>query len=73
MELDLHDEKLGYKIREAQLKRIPYIIVVGDNELHNQSIHVRKYGQESSEEAKLEEFLSNIKKGIQSKSLNCRS
>ncbi|MGG3891770.1 threonine--tRNA ligase [Metabacillus fastidiosus] len=73
VELDLRDEKLGYKIREAQLKKVPYIIVVGDNELRNQSVHVREYGQESSEEAKLEEFLSNIKKSIQNKSLNCRN
>ncbi|MED4531783.1 threonine--tRNA ligase [Metabacillus fastidiosus] len=70
VELDLRDEKLGYKIREAQLKKIPYIIVVGDNEFHNQSVHVRKYGQESSEEVKFKEFLSNIKKSIQNKSFS---
>ena len=37
---------MGYKIREAQMKKIPYQIVVGDKEVENQEVNVRKYGSE---------------------------
>ncbi|MBY8914833.1 threonine--tRNA ligase [Bacillus sp. YC2] len=60
-ELDVREEKLGYKIREAQMKKIPYIAVVGDRECDHQSVHVRQYGKESSFEVKLEDFISQIK------------
>ncbi len=72
VELDLRDEKLGYKIREAQMKKVPFILVIGDKELENQSVNVRQYGHESSSEVKLDEFISKIKKSIENKSLDSR-
>lgn len=69
VELDLRDEKLGYKIREAQMKKVPFILVIGDNELENHSVNVRQYGREDSKEVKLDEFISNLKKRINEKAL----
>lgn len=69
VELDEREEKLGYKIREAQMKKVPYIVVVGDKELENDSVNVRKYGEEDSKEWKLEKFVSDIEKAIEGRSL----
>ncbi|MCP6682656.1 threonine--tRNA ligase [Bacillus nakamurai] len=68
-ELDVRDEKLGYKIREAQMKKIPYLAVVGDRERGHQSVHVRQYGKESSFEVKLADFISQIKDETDRKTL----
>ncbi|WP_456271121.1 threonine--tRNA ligase [Bacillus sp. AK031] len=69
VELDNREEKLGYKMREAQMKKIPFILVIGDNELENQSVNVRKYSGKDSEEIKLEQFIVSLKEAIESKSL----
>lgn len=45
VEADLRNEKLGYKIREAQLEKIPYMLVVGENEQAAGTVSVRKRGQ----------------------------
>lgn len=70
VELDMREEKLGYKIREAQMKKIPYILVVGDHEQENQSVNVRRYGQAGSEEVKVEEFVSKLRLSIDHKNLS---
>ena len=44
MELDLRNEKLGYKVREAQLEKIPYALVIGDQEVEQASVNVRMLG-----------------------------
>ncbi len=49
VEIDDRNEKMGYKIREAQMKKIPYQIVVGDQEVEHQEVNVRKYGSEKQE------------------------
>ena len=41
--------KMGYKIREAQMQKIPYQIVVGDKEVENNQVNVRKYGSQDQE------------------------
>ena len=41
VEVDLRNEKIGYKIREAQLEKIPYMFVIGDKELENRKVSVR--------------------------------
>ncbi|SDL84994.1 threonine--tRNA ligase [Sediminibacillus halophilus] len=63
-EVDLREEKVGYKMREAQVKKIPYILVVGDRERDSQSINVRKYGEEESEEMKWSVFIESLKQEI---------
>ena len=59
--LDQRDEKIGYKIREAQMQKIPYMLVVGDNESRDGSVNVRKYGEQKSETISFEDFLASIK------------
>ncbi len=58
--VDNRNEKLGYRIREAQMNKIPYQIVCGDNEVENGTVNIRRYGQEGSESMKLEEFADMI-------------
>ena len=64
-EVDAREEKLGYKIREAQTKKIPYQLVVGDNEVENNLLTVRKYGSKETTTMKVEEFISFITEEIE--------
>ncbi|OLP65999.1 Threonine--tRNA ligase 1 [Bacillus pumilus] len=59
VELDSRDEKIGYKIREAQMQKIPYMLVVGDQEQENGAVNVRKYGEQDSETMDLETFVKH--------------
>ncbi len=59
VELDSRDEKIGYKIREAQMQKIPYMLVVGDQEAENGAVNVRKYGEQDSETMELEAFVKH--------------
>ncbi|MEB6195908.1 threonine--tRNA ligase [Mammaliicoccus sciuri] len=58
--IDDRNEKMGYKIREAQMKKIPYQIVVGDKEVENQEVNVRQYGSKDSKTVEKDEFIWNI-------------
>jgi threonyl-tRNA synthetase len=60
-ELDLREEKLGYKIREAQTLKIPYQLVVGDNEVDSNQVRYRKYGEEFSFTANKDDFIELVK------------
>ncbi|MFA9558699.1 threonine--tRNA ligase [Evansella sp. AB-rgal1] len=62
--VDVRDEKLGYKIREAQMQKIPYILVLGDKEIESNSVNVRQYGQKETEEVSLEQFVADVKNEI---------
>ncbi len=61
VELDDRDEKLGYKIREAQIQKVPYMLVLGDKEVESGEVNVRKYGEQQSESLPFDEFLTMIK------------
>ncbi|MGG0236982.1 threonine--tRNA ligase [Bacillus rhizoplanae] len=61
VEVDTRDEKIGYKIREAQMQKIPYMLVVGDNEVAETGVNVRKYGEQKSETISLDAFVDLIK------------
>jgi threonyl-tRNA synthetase len=61
VELDERNEKIGYKIREAQIQKIPYMLVVGDKEVTDKAVTVRKYGEQSSETLSFEAFVANLK------------
>lgn len=69
IELDLRDEKLGYKIREAQTAKIPFALVVGDKEMAEDAVNIRRYGEQESETLRLEDFKELIKAEIAKKSL----
>ena len=60
-ESDYRDEKLGYKIREAQTKKIPYTLVIGDNEVKDGTVTYRKHGSQAQTTVTLEEFIELIK------------
>ncbi|WP_017726630.1 threonine--tRNA ligase [Halalkalibacterium ligniniphilum] len=64
VEIDERDEKIGYKIREAQMQKIPYMLVLGDKEMEASSVNVRKYGEQKSESVALDEFLRGIAEEI---------
>ncbi len=61
VEEDYRNEKLGFKIREAQLRKIPYIVIIGDKEVSSETISVRKRGGEEKKGLKLEELLTELK------------
>ena len=67
VEIDNRDEKLGYRMRESQLRKIPYNLVLGDQEKETETVNVRKFGQKEEQKIKLEEFVQNIKKEIDEK------
>jgi len=67
VEIDSRDEKLGYRMRESQLRKIPYNLVLGDQEKETKTVNVRKFGQKEEQKIKLEEFVQNIKKEIDEK------
>lgn len=67
VELDDRNEKMGYKIREAQVHKIPYMLVVGDKEVADEAVNVRKYGEKKSETALFEAFLAELKAEVDEK------
>ena len=67
VEVDDRNEKLGYRIREAQLKKIPVEIVVGDNEKDNKTVNIRRYGKEGNTTLTIEEAIKEFKKEIWTK------
>ncbi|HCU9034031.1 TPA: threonine--tRNA ligase [Staphylococcus aureus] len=58
--IDDRNEKMGYKIREAQMQKIPYQIVVGDKEVGNNQVNVRQYGSQDQETVEKDEFIWNL-------------
>lgn len=70
VETDLRNEKIGYKIREAQLQKIPYMLVIGDKEAEAGLVSVRHRGEMTSETLSLEEFLKNALEEVASKRIS---
>lgn len=60
VEIDDRNEKMGYKIREAHMNKIPYQIVVGDKEVENNEVNVRQYGSENQKTLEKDEFIWNL-------------
>lgn len=68
VEMDLRNEKLGYKIRQAQTQKVPYQLVIGDKEVESGKVNVRRYGHEETQAMSLESFIEHIKADIANKS-----
>ncbi len=68
--LDDRNEKIGYKIREAETRKIPYILVIGDREVETQTVSVRRHGEGDQGTMNYDQFVALIKEKIVSKSLN---
>jgi threonyl-tRNA synthetase len=60
VKVDDRNEKLGYRIREAQITKIPMQLVLGDGEVANNSINIRRYGQQNSETLPVDEFIAKL-------------
>src|SRR5690625_1656012 len=67
VEIDVRDEKIGYKIREAQTQKIPFSLVLGDKEKEANSVNVRRYGEKQTESLPVTEFLTIIQNEIEEK------
>ena len=67
VEKDLRNENLGKKIREAELRKIPYILVIGDKELTEDTFAVRKHGSNTVKQMSKAAFLSLLKQQLQEK------
>ena len=68
--LDDREEKLGYKMRESQSKKIPFTLILGNNERDENTISYRLHGSEKTHTMKKEEFINYINKVIKDKTLN---
>ena len=69
-EADLRNEKIGYKIREAQMQKIPYMLVVGDREAENGTVSVRTRAGEDMGAMPFEDFLAIINEKIATKAID---
>ena len=68
VEVDDRNEKVGYKMREAQVKKIPYMLVVGDQEMESGTVNMRKHGEKDTATMPVDEFIAYIQKNIVDKS-----
>jgi threonyl-tRNA synthetase len=59
--VDDRNEKLGYRLRENQIKKVPLTLVIGDEEVANHSVNVRKYGSKDAQSLGYDEFVASIK------------
>lgn len=67
VEVDERNEKMGYKIREAQTQKVPYQLVFGDNEIANAQVTVRKYGSKATETLAMDDFLAILSHDVETK------
>lgn len=65
-EIDCRTEKIGYKIREARLERIPFLLIVGENEMENKEVSIKSRGEDLGPK-KIDEFIKYIKEEIDNK------
>ncbi len=62
--IDERDEKLGYRIRETQIKKVPYALVIGDEEIESGNVTVRKYGVKETEQLAFHNFKELLKEQV---------
>ncbi len=65
-EIDTRNEKMGYKIRESQTQKVPYTLVLGDEEMKNGSVNVRRYGTDEEISKSLTDFINEIDADVKS-------
>ena len=64
VEVDNRNEKVGYKIRESQVRKTPYTLVVGDQEMADGQVNVRKYGEKDSKSMSVDDFIKYVQDKI---------
>lgn len=67
VEVDAREEKLGYRMREAQMKKIPYQLVLGDKEVESLTVNARKYGHKESETIELNAYVKRMVEEVKNK------
>ena len=70
VEIDERNEKLGYRIREAQMEKVPYLLVLGKNEAADGTVSYRLHGEQNSTTVSREDFLALLKEDIRTKKIN---
>ncbi len=70
VELDSREEKMGRKIRDSQVMKVPYQLVFGDKELEENTVSVRRHGEKKTSEMSLDDFIAQIKREIKDKEQN---
>ena len=60
VEIDLRNEKIGYKIREAQLEKVPYMLIIGDKEMENDAIAIRSRKEGDLGQMTVDSFINKI-------------
>ena len=70
VEVDDRNEKIGYKMRESQTKKVPLTLVLGDNEKNNNQISYREYGKQETITCSIDEFISKVNDCIKNKEQN---
>lgn len=67
VELDNNNETLGKKIRQAEMQKVPYLLIIGDKEVVAKSVAIRKRGEGDLGQLKLDKFIENVKREIEKK------
>ena len=67
VELDDRAEKLGYRMREGQIQKVPYLLVIGFNEQENKTVSYRLHGEADTTVLTLDEFVEKIENEIKNK------
>ena len=70
VEVDDQDAKLGYKIREAEVQKVPYMLIVGAREVENGTVSVRRHGQGDLGALSMENLITRIQQEVESKQLS---
>lgn len=67
--IDERNEKLGYKIRESQVQKIPYVLVLGDHEEQKDAVNVRQFGDQLIEHVPFQTFKDKLVKQVKNRSI----
>ena len=67
VEMDAREEKLGYRIREGQMEKVPYLLVLGNNERDEKTVTYRKHGQQKQTTVPFDEFVTMLNQQIENK------
>ena len=67
VELDNREEKLGYRMRESQTRKIPYTLILGDKEKEDKTISFRLHGEKETTTVSVDEFIKLLKEKIENK------
>jgi len=69
VKVDSRSEKIGYKIREAELERVPYMLILGKKEVEEKVLSIRRRGNKENDVMNLDEFVTKLLKEIEEKEI----